>query len=157
MAFEVKDLKKKYGEFEKKHGLPGFSELNGDFEIDKIDKESEHFLRVIRKVMMEKVVNSLNFLDMMVNPMSAPRIYHAYIKGMSVDDKKLIDELYGKLGELSIDSLAMEVGYSEEDEAKLIGKVFKTWGEVKPKFKKIMDSMRKPNSEGVKKEREYFG
>jgi hypothetical protein len=129
MGFELKDFRKKYEGFAGKYSLPGFSELNGDFEIDKIDKESEYFLRVIRKVMMEKVVNSLNFLDMLMNPVNAPRIYHGYIKGMSVEDRKVIDELYVSLGELSVISLGMEISYDEKEEAKLIKDIFKSWGE----------------------------
>ena len=66
MVFDLKDFRKMYEGFEKKYDLPKFTELNGDFEIDKIDKESQYFLRVIRKVMMEKVVNSLNFLEMLI-------------------------------------------------------------------------------------------
>lgn len=157
MGFELKDFKEKYDSLAGKYKLPDFSKLNGDFEVDKIDKESEYFLRVVRKVMMEKVVNSLNFLDMLVNPVNAPRIYHAYIKGMSVEDRKVIDEIYSALGKLSLESLAMEIGYDEKKEAELISEVFKVWGEMKPKFEKVMGNMKKPNANEFKRERGYFG
>ena len=55
---ELNDLRNDYSKLEVKHILPSFKELNESFEIDKIDKESDALLRVVRKVMMEKIVNS---------------------------------------------------------------------------------------------------
>ncbi len=155
---ELAEFKKKYGVFAKKHKMPSFKELNEDFEIDKIDKESDCFLRVIRKVMMEKIVNSLNFLELLVNPVNAPGIYHPYIKSMGLEDRKLIEEIHKVLGELSLWSLNLEIEYNEKKEAELISEAFKRWGEVRPKFRVIMQNMRKPNGLGeVRRDRGYFG
>ena len=156
MVFELAELKKKYNEHEKKFNIPSFEKLNEDFEIDKIDKESECFLRVVRKVMMEKIVNSLNFLDMLSNPVNAPRIYYSFLKGMGSEDKKAIDEIYIKLGQLSIESLALEIEYDEKKEAEMIKRSFNDWNSAKPKFKKLMEHIKKPNGE-IKKERSYYG
>ena len=157
MSFELKNLTEKYEKYEKKYKLPTFSELNSAFEIDKIDREPEFLLRVIRKVIMEKIVNSLSFLDMLSNPMNSPRIYHAYIKGMNVKDKEIIDKLYNIFGELSVESIGMELEYNEKKEAEFIGLVYKSWNDVKKDFSEIMDNMMNPNSISDKREKDYFG
>ena len=51
---------KKYLELNKKHNLPKFDELNRDFEIDKLDKETDFLLKAIRKIIMEKIMENLN-------------------------------------------------------------------------------------------------
>jgi hypothetical protein len=61
------------------------------------------------------------------------------------------------MGELSIWSLSLEIGFDEAKEAELIKGAYEKWGEVKPKFRKIMGHIRKPDGVGVKKERGYFG
>ncbi len=156
MDFELEDLKRIYNEYEKKYGIPRYKELNEDFEIDKIDRESDSFLRVVRKVMMEKVVNSLNFLDMLLNPGNAPRIYYGFLKSIKEEDTKMIDEIYTKLGNLSMESLALEIDYSEKKEAEMIVKVFREWDSVKVNFRKLMEHIQHPTRE-EKKERNYYG
>jgi hypothetical protein len=154
---ELEDLKEEYAKFEKKYKLPKFDELNLDFEIDKIDRETDFLLRVFRKVMMEKVVNSLQFLDMLLNPGNAPRIYYSYIKSMEEKDREIINKLYGKLGQLSLDSLYLEIDNTEEQEAELIKEIFKVWKEIGDDFKKILGNVKKPQGNGMKKEKNYFG
>jgi len=156
MTIEIKELKEGYAEFEKKYKLPSFIDLNRDFELDKIDKKSDFMLRVIRKNVMEKVINSIGFLEMLLNPMNAPRVYYFYIKSMTVQEKQLIEDIYTKLAELSLSSLELEVDYSEKEEAELIKRVFKVWNNLKPNFKHILAGVKKPNND-VKKEKSYFG
>ncbi len=151
------ELKKSYSELAKKYSLPSFSEMNEDFEIDKIDKESETLIRVVRKHAMDKLVNSMTFLEMLVNPVNTPRIYFPYIKSMSTDDRKSIEEMYGMLGDVSIASLSLELGYSEKKEAEFVKKMFSTWQVLKPKFSKLMEHMQETHSSEPKKEKSYFG
>lgn len=154
---EVEEFKKKYAQISKRHKLPSFDELNLDFEIDKLDKDSDNLLRCIRKVMMEKIVNSITFLEMLVNPVNAPRMYIPYIRTMGVEDRKIIDEIYSSLAELSVLSLELEIYSSEADEAVLVNNVFEKWKEVKPKFRQILKNMKAPKNSIEKKERSYFG
>ena len=157
MGFELKELKETYKEYQKKYKLPSFEKLNEDFEIEKIDKKQDCFLRTIRKVMMEKIVNSLGFLEMLTNPINAPKIYYPYLKNISAEDRNIISELYSALGNLSMTSLSMEIDYAEKGEADFINQVYKTWNEIKPKFRKMMVNMQKPNISEEKKEKSYFG
>lgn len=154
---ELKNLRKEYEGLAKKHKLPGFKEVNENFEIDKIDKNTDCTLRLVRKVMMEKIVNSLSFLELLLNPVNAPRIYMAYIRTMSADDRKIIDELYSALGKLSLLSLDLEIDYSEKKEAEIISNIFKTWDSLKPKFRKILANIKSPNGNFVRKEKSYLG
>jgi len=154
---ELDDLKKSYSVLTKKYKLPSFKELNEDFEIDKIDRDSECLLRLIRKVMMEKIVNSLGFLDMILNPVNAPRVYLAYLKALNADDQKNINKIYDALSELSVFSLDLEIDYSEKNESELIVKIHKVWNSLKPNFRSILASMKRPVVNNTKKERSFYG
>src|SRR3989338_5550111 len=99
---EIKDFKKEYAKLALKYKTPSFEELNENFEIERIEKDTEILLRAVRKLMMEKVVNSMNFIEMMLNPVNSPRMYLPFISGMTVEDKNSIDKIYDGLGELSL-------------------------------------------------------
>ena len=156
MEYQVKELKEDYNVFAGEHGLPGFDELNVIFEIEKINRKSEILLKLVRKVMMEKIMNALSFLEMLLNPVNAPRMYMAYVKMMSVEDKKILDVLYGSFSELSLESIGIEFKGSEKEEAELVKRIYKIWKENEGNFGKIIDKVKVP-SEEVKKERGYFG
>src|SRR3989344_5645782 len=139
---ELKDLKNNYEKLSGKYKMPSFKEINESFEIDKIDKESDALLRVIRKVIMEKIVNSLGFLEMLLNPMNVPRMYLPFIKSMNSEDKKIMEKIYTDFSELSLSSLQCEVDYSEKEEAELIKNIFKKWRELKPEFRKTFGNIK---------------
>lgn len=150
------ELKKDYAVFEKKYGLPKFELLNEEFEIEKIKRKSGILLKMVRKVMMEKIINSMGFIEMVLNPMNAPRIYLAYIKSMTSKDKEDIDKLYGSMSEVVLDSLGLEIDYSEKKEAEMIIGICRKWDEVKPAFRKLVKDIQKPAAAATR-ERSYFG
>jgi hypothetical protein len=154
---ELADLKKAYGELARKYKMPGFQELNENFEIEKIDKESECLLRLIRKVMLEKIVNSFNFAEFLLNPLNAPKMYLPFIKTMTLDDRKEIEKIYSGISELLLQTLDIEVDYSEKKEAEMIKKMLERWNELKPSFRKIFANMKKPNRQNGTREKSYFG
>lgn len=153
---ELEKIKKEYEKFLKKYKLPDFNALNEEFEIEKLERESETILRAVRKVMMEKIVNSLGFLEMLLTPMNAPRMYFAYIKTMSSGDKQKIEKMYSLLSDMSLIALEREIEYSEKGEAELINSLFKGWNEIKRDFVKIVENIKKPNNQIAKKEKSYF-
>jgi hypothetical protein len=154
---ELKELKEEYGKLIKEYNLPSFRELEEEFEVSKLEKESESVLRAVRKTMMEKIMNSLGFVEMMLNPMNAPQMYFVYLNSMSSEDKKSIEKIYEVLAELSIASLEREVDYDEKEEAELIKRILKTWNGIKPEFRMVLKNMKKPNHNPAKRERSYFG
>ncbi len=154
---ELKDFKKEYGKLAVKYKLPDFSELNRDFEIEKLDKDTELMLKTIRKFMMEKVVNSINFLEMLINPINLPRMYLPYVRTMDGEDRKVIDKIYSRLSQLTLVSLELEVNSHDAAEVELIKKVFASWKELKQDFGRIITNIRNPREFVNKKERSYFG
>jgi len=156
-SMELKDLKKEYSDLAEKYKLPSFKELNENFEIEKIDKDTEILLRDVRKVMMEKIVNSLGFLEMFLNPMNAPRMYLAYMKNMGSEERQSIEKIYGLFAGLNVIALEGEIDYSEKKEVEIIKEIFKAWITAKPDFMKLFAAMKKPNGETIRKERSYFG
>ena len=154
---EVKELKKKFEELEKKYKLPSFAELDENFEIFKIDRESDALLRAVRKQMMEKIVNSVGFVEMLLNPVNVPRMYFAYMKTMVMEDKNVLEKIYSAFSELIVSSLQAEVDYNEKNEAELIKKINQIWKANKNGFVKILENVKKPNGVLSKKERSYFG
>ncbi len=154
---ELKELIAEYMELGSKYALPSFKELNENFEIDKIDRESETLLRIIRKTMMDKIVNSLGFLDLLLNSMNAPRFYHGFLRSMTQEDKALIDKLYGDLGQLSTELLPLEIEYSEKAEADSINKIYSVWKNSRASFLDLVKKVGRPVVEISKKEKSYFG
>jgi len=154
---DLESLKKEYTKSAKKHKLPTFKELNEFFEIYKVDKESDTLLRAVRKQMMEKVVNSLSFVEMLTTGANAPRMYFPYLKSIPAEDRKDLEQIYKKFSELIVLSLEREIHYSEKDEAELIRKIISDWKSVSLNFRRIMKNIRTPNSNQTKKERSYFG
>ena len=157
LNMDFEDVKKRYGVLAKKYALPSFKDVSEQFELEKIDVDSDCFARIIRKTMMDKVVNSLGFLEMLLNPVNAPRIYLHFIKNMNMDDKRIIEKAYDIFGELSLTCLALELSYSEKKEADMIKRIFKEWEGIRPDFIELMNRIAKPHNSTIKKEKSYFG
>lgn len=154
---ELKELKKQYEPFRTKYKLPSFKELDEAFEVAKIDTDTDTLMRVFRKAMMERVVSLLGFVEMLQNPMNAPRVYHSYLKYMSAEDSQNLEKIYAAFTELSLYSLEREIDYSEAEEAKLIIKIHKSWHEMKPLMKSVLSHLKQPKRAAERKERSYLG
>lgn len=157
MVFDVHKFKEVYDALAKQYGLPPFVTLNADFELDKINQESLTVLRAVRKAMMEKVFNILNFLEMLLNPVNAPRTYLPYIKTMTSEERKAIDALFGVFGKLTLRALPLEIEYTEKREAGMIKDTVKIWGGAKQELQRLMEHVAVPIENGTKKERSYYG
>lgn len=154
---DLNTLRKEYSKYEKTFKLPPFREINEIFEIEKIEHDSECILRVVRKVMMDKIVNSLGFLDMLMNPMQAPKLYHAFIKSMGQEDKQLIEKLYDSFGRLSFACMPLELEYSEKNEASMIKSIFSTWNGARDDFRALLIKVGSPQQTATRKEKSYYG
>jgi hypothetical protein len=152
---ELDNLKKDYDVLARKHSLPGFKEINEAFEIEKIERDSEVLLQLVRKVCMDKALHFLNFLEMIQNPVNAPRMYHTYLKSMSEEDKKKVDEIYMALGDLSLRSLKLEFSYNEVEEAKFLKALYSLWKSMDGDITEIIDGMMSGKTQS-KKEKSYF-
>jgi hypothetical protein len=156
---KLEKLKKDYSILEKKYKLPTFCQLNEEFDIEKVQElETETLLREIRKVIMDKVVAYLRFIELLLNPSNAPMFFFALLKGIDSADKKVLDSLYTRLGMLEIEVISVDNDYSENSEAEFINRVFKDWQEIKEDMKHISKVLRKSwDRKSEKKEKSYLG
>ncbi len=154
---ELKEISEKFNHVGKKYKLPSFEEINKEFEIEKIDRDSQIILKVVRKVMMEKIVNLLGLLDMFISPNNVPRVYMPYLKSMSPEERNDMVELYDNFSSLTLDCLPLELGYSEKDEAEVILKILERWKKSKLSLAEMFAKMKKPSILENKKEKSYFG
>ena len=130
MEIKLEELKKQYAEIQEKNGLPSFDELNETFEIEKIDRETDILPKLIRKLMMEKIINVMGFVEMLMNSAQAPRMYHSFFQVSTEKDQKLIGDIYGKVAELVFEGLGNDSNYDEKNEIKMIKNIFSVWKEL---------------------------
>ena len=157
MTFEFNQFRDQYNSLAKQYSLPFFNSLNNDFEIEKISQESITLLRAVRKVMIEKVFNILSFLEMLLNPVNAPRTYLSYIKSMTNEDRKEVEKIYSAFGALTLRALPLEIDYSEKREAEMIKDIQKIWSDAKKDVSKLLEQIAMPVTSLAKKERSYYG
>jgi len=159
MERKLDRLKKDYETLAKKYKLPDYKTLNEEFDIEKVaEQETDTLLREIRKVIMDKVIAYLRFIELLLNPSQAPMFFFALLKGLDNDDKKLLEELYTKLGKLEIEVIEVDNDYSEKGEAEFIKRISAKWKEVKEGMKKISKSLKLSwEKKTEKKEKSYLG
>ncbi|OIO81061.1 hypothetical protein AUJ84_01825 [Candidatus Pacearchaeota archaeon CG1_02_32_132] len=154
---ELNDLKNQYEGVAKNYGLPGFDELNDEFEIERIDRESYTILRSVRKVMMDKIVGYVRFIEMLINPSQAPFAFMHFSKGMTDVEIKILQSIYQKFIELELDGLKSEFEYSEKNEADSIKKIINIWKDSKGELIKIINFVETNwKADSIKKEKSYF-
>lgn len=147
-------LAKKY----KQVKMPSFDELNRDFEIEKIENQDTDFvLRTIRKKMMEKIVNSTGFLEMLMNPVNSPRMYQNCVRSLNSEDMKLVEKIYSLFSKIILEALQLEVEYSEKREAEMIRHIYNNWNMMKSSFNAVLQRLKCLEISDIKKEKSYFG
>ena len=156
---ELDELKKRYSILQEKYKLPGFDELNINFDIERaVEHETDYLLREIRRNLSEKIFLYLKFIEMILNPSSAPMFVFALVKNLSALDKKELEDIYKKLARLDLDIMELDLEYSEKKEAEVITKINKEWKIINKelmktikKFKETWDKSSVTNNKG------YFG
>lgn len=169
MANEETDKKEKiiekyredYQKIAKKHSLPSYEELNNYFDIEDLSgKNTQRPLRIIRRRIAEKTSTYLRFLEVFLNPSSAPLFYMVLTKNMPADGRKMINETYFDLGRIEIEHLKMEVkDYDEGEEAEIIKDFYNIWNKVRKQMvtlTKIFDEQWKQKRSEAR-EKTYFG
>jgi signal transduction histidine kinase len=153
---ELETLKKSYLVYQKKHKLPSFDELNENFEIEKIERQSDILPRVVRVVMMDKVMATQRFIESLLAPQQAPRMLYKYIKSMSKEDKINLDNLYESFATLMLKSLSLDVEYKEDKECVIIKEIFSTWTSSKKTLHAIISNIQNPSDVEQKKDKSYY-
>lgn len=150
---ELENLRKAYKPFKEKYNLPEFSDLNKLFDIEEIDSESEFFLRKIRKIISERIINYLRFIEVLLNPNLTPLFFFKLIKKLDEKDKESLSRLYEQIGKVEIDILSLDLSYSEEKEAYFIKEIYYAFKEnINKEMEKIMIKLK----EGVVDNKKNF-
>ncbi len=155
----LEEMKKDYLVLQKKYSLPSFRELNEEFDIEKVsENETECLLREIRKNIMEKVISYLRFIEMLLNPSNAPLFFFALVKGLTSQDKRILEKLYDKLGSFEIEVIELDCDYSEKNEAEFINKLLKEWRSVREDMIKLVEVLKRNwNQKSSKNDKGYLG
>jgi hypothetical protein len=136
----LEKLKKDYEKLRVKYKLPGFSELNIDFEIEKVqERETDLLLRQVRRTMVEKVAVVIRFLEIIVNPAEgqAPLYVFSVIKNVTPEMKRIIERVYRELTVIELGSLSLDIDYDEKNEAKFVKDISEKWPIIKKDLKEI--------------------
>ena len=143
------ELKKDYSKLEKKYNLPAFENLNQEFQIEKIAEcETDYLIREIRRIMADKFVNYLRFIESVLNPVNSPMFVFSIVGAMTMDDKKRLTDSYKKLAEIQINLIEVDIEFSEDKEAEFVRNSYAAWQEVK---RYILDFLNSINSNWKKK------
>ena len=156
---DLEDLKKQYKKIEKKYSLPSFNKLNEEFDIERVsEKETDFLLRELRKTIMDKVLAYMRFTELLLNPANGPMFFFAAVKGLNLNEKTLIDDLYKKLAGLEIEVISRDNIYNEKKEAEFVVRIYKDWQKVKEEIEEIVQILKKNwDSKGQKNDKGYFG
>lgn len=156
---KLQKLKLDYGKLAEKYKLPGYQQLNEEFDIEKVQElETDTLLREIRKVIMDKAIAYLRFTELLLNPSNAPMFFFAMLKGMEACDKKVLEDIYSQLGKMEVEVIDVDNDYSEKNEAEFIKHIFVEWKEIKAEMKHVSKALKRSwDSKSVKKEKSYLG
>ncbi len=155
----LEKLKKNYKVLEEKFGLPSFNELNEDFQIEHIELASSDFLvREVRRMISEKLVGYLKFIETLMNPSGAPFFVYSIIKPFGKSEKEKLGEFYKKLAKRQIEIIKLDLVYDVKKEVIFIKEVFSEWKKMKSEIFDIISfaeaNMDKKYDNGS---RAYFG
>ncbi len=158
-VINLEEFKKDYLGIQEKYDFPNFEELNQDFQIEKlVDVETDYLVREIRKMVTDKFANYLRFVETFLHPMNTPMFVLSIVKLISVEDKKMLVNIYEKLAKSEMKVVELDLSFSEEKDAKFVKDSYKLWQEIKKDLlmfvKKIEENWdSKPEVNG----KNYFG
>ncbi|MBS3072779.1 hypothetical protein J4477_03025 [Candidatus Pacearchaeota archaeon] len=153
-----KGLKEIYNELEKKYKLPGFKELNEEFDIEKIEFNQETALRDIRKAVMLKYSSILQLTELLLNPSNGSMFNMLLTRGIENEEKVILERLFDTLGQIEINSYILDVEYSEKKEAEFIKSKAEEWKKISDETSKILKKLGENwKKSDFKKTKSYFG
>lgn len=152
-------LKEDYKKIQKKYGLPGFKELNEDFQIEKIaEVETDFLIREIRRFMAEKFSNYLRFIETILQPVNVPMFIFSLIKSIGVKEKERLTDAYKKLIKIEVRLFELDIKFSEEKEVAFIKESYEIWQEMKKDILEIVEVMKKNlDNKSETNSKDYFG
>lgn len=157
--YNLETLKQEYKKIQEKHNLPGFEELNEDFNIEKASEvEVELLIREIRRFLADKLANYMRFAEAILNPVNVQMFVYSLIKSLDVQEKEKLTEIYKKLSKNELKLIELDIKYSEEKEALFIRESYVMWQEIKKDLLDIIEKATKNwDNKSESKSKDYFG
>ena len=153
------DIKEGYDKLRKKYNLPDFDKLDNEFEISNIkDFDKKFILRIIRRMINDKIIAFCNLLEGVVLPNPTSMIGLHENSFFDDEKKKSISNFLSDLMKLERESLVLDIDFSDDKDAEFINSVFDKWVGIKG----FMCEVAKDMSLGWEKEEKrmnehYFG
>ncbi len=143
-------VKKLYETLRKKHKLPGFDELDSEFEVSAIEAESG-LLREIRKRIGEKVSDVSSIFQTVLQPdTNLVDLYESRV--FNEAEKQRLFELYKRLMVVDRTMAGLSIENDEKLDAAFIKSFTAEWKKLKPELagfiKKLKESWEKETEEG---------
>lgn len=143
-------VKKLYEPLRKRYKLPGFDELDAEFEISAIEAESG-LLREVRKQISEKVGNISSLVEEVLQPdTNLVNLYESRV--FEDEDKKELFELYKRLMVVDRTLVELTIANDEKLDAEFIKSFAAEWKKLKPGLlrfvRKLRESWEKETEEG---------
>ena len=143
-------VKKKYEALRKRHKLPGFEELDSEFEIGAIDSES-FSLREVRRKVSEKVGDVSCIVAEVLHPeTNLVDLYESRV--FNEQEKKGLFELYKRLMVADRNLAELSILNEEKLDAAFIKSFSAEWKGLKPQLirfiRKLKESWEKETEEG---------
>ena len=156
---KLEKLKKDYEALRKKYSLPDFKKLNEDFYIEKaIESETDILIREIRKLVGDKMVNYMRFIENLINPVNVPMFVFSIIKLLDADEKKKLSEIYTKLMKKEIQFIELDLEFDEKKEAGFVKDSYEFWQGIKKDLLKIIGKINKKwDDKSETNSKGYFG
>ena len=128
----TKGLRKKYELLRKKHKLPGFEELDSEFEISALDTESLS-PRELRRKISEKIDDVALMLERALHPdTNLADLYESRVFDES--EKQELFEIYKKMMAFARQTAELMLDSNEKLEASFINSFYSEWKKLKPQL-----------------------
>jgi hypothetical protein len=134
----LQKLKENYEKLRKKYNLPEFDKLDDEFEIRKIDHDS-NLVREIARHIISKLISICEYLDPILNPHESLRSSveaNAFTEEEIEDMVKFYKEIWH-----NIHLCANASFVSDDEESKCISNMLVKWPKLKNKIKYFSDKL----------------
>jgi hypothetical protein len=156
---EIDRIKADYKSLSKKYGLPGWTELEENFDISKaLIDGGELILKDVRRKINEKIMAYIHIFETFINPQTAPMFVLISIK--TLDEKKWekVKGVYKELTRIQFKQILADTDYSEHGEAELIREMYTIWEKEKKVIKEVIEGMdREYGADSPISKTNYFG
>lgn len=156
---DLENMKKEYSKIQKKYALPGFDELNKEFNIEKnAELETDYLIREVRKSISDKLVGFMRFIESLLNPVNVPMFIFYITKNLRLEDKKKLTKVYKELSKNEVLLIEADTKFSERNEAEFIKKSYRLWKEIQEDILNILEVIKKNwDNEFEAESKGYFG